>query len=204
MKILEVMDLAIPEIKIIRVAKFRDARGFFFEHYRRSDTEALPFLRGSEFVQANTSFSRSGTIRGLHFQWNPYMGKLVRTVHGRMIDLVLDIRKTSQTFGRVIAHDMPEHDDFADLIWVPSGFAHGNLFPQDTYIEYLCTGEYSPSCEMGISPLSSDIDWSLCAPGLKHLFEMTVANCPLMTDKDRNGASVQAWEHDPRSKNFVD
>jgi dTDP-4-dehydrorhamnose 3,5-epimerase len=203
MKILEVNELAIREVKVIRVAKFRDARGYFFEHYRRSTVDDLPFLQDLAFVQANSSFSRAGTIRGLHFQWNPYMGKLVRTVHGRMVDLVLDIRKATPTFGCMLAYDMPVHDEYADLIWVPPGFAHGNVFPQDTYIEYLCTGEYNPSCEAGISPLAPDIDWSLCAPDLKRLFETTAANSPLMTDKDRSALTVGAWEKDPRSENFI-
>ena len=110
MKILDVFDLAIPEVKVIRFGRFPDNRGYFSEQYRFSDFEtgdALPFMRGVRFVQANESFSRAGTIRGLHFQWNPYMGKLVRTIRGHMIDVVLDVRKGSPTYGRIIAHDMP-------------------------------------------------------------------------------------------------
>ncbi len=83
MKIIEVRALAIPEIKLIRFARFPDHRGYFTEVWRRSDFQEHPelsFLRGVEFGQANESFSRPRTIRGLHFQWNPYMGKLVRTI----------------------------------------------------------------------------------------------------------------------------
>jgi dTDP-4-dehydrorhamnose 3,5-epimerase len=208
MKIVEVTSLAIPEIKVIRFARFRDHRGFFTEHYRASDFnghEGLECLRGIHFAQMNESFSRPGTIRGMHFQWNPFMGKLVRTLSGRMVDLVVDIRKGSPTFGKMIAHDMPGRLDaeFAEWIWVPPGFAHGNYFTEDSLIEYLCSGEYSQGCEAGISPLSQDIDWSLCAPSLKSLFDQIAATTERITSKDRQALGVAAWAADARSDNFV-
>ncbi len=208
MKILSVEQLQIPEIQVIRFARFRDERGYFTEHFRRDDFDnspLTPFMAGVEFVQANESFSRATTVRGLHFQWNPYMGKLVRTVQGHMVDLVLDIRKGSPTFGMAIAHDMPsdvggEHNEW---IWVPPGFAHGNAFPEDTTIEYFCSGQYSPGNEAGISPLADDIDWSLCGQSLYEAFHDIASGTHLMTDKDRNGLTVAAWERDDRSENFV-
>jgi dTDP-4-dehydrorhamnose 3,5-epimerase len=208
MKILGVELLVLPEIKVIRFARFRDERGYFTEHFRKSDLQTnplTPFMRGVEFVQTNESFSRAGTVRGLHFQWNPYMGKLVRTLHGHMVDLVLDIRKGSPNFGRAIAYDMPSStdEDFNEWIWVPPGFAHGNVFLEDTSIEYFCSGEYSPGNEAGISPLADDIDWSLCDGGLRETFQDVASGSPLITDKDRNGLSVAAWEGDERSKNFT-
>jgi dTDP-4-dehydrorhamnose 3,5-epimerase len=208
MKILAVHKLAIPEIKVIRFARFSDQRGYFTEHYRRSDFQTsplTPFMDGVAFMQMNESFSRAGTIRGLHFQWNPYMGKLVRTIQGHMIDLVLDIRTGAPTFGKIIAYDMPaDHEgDSGTWIWVPPGFAHGNVFLQDTSIEYLCSGEYSPGCEAGISPLAEDIDWSLCESGLRDAFDSIVHGAPLITDKDKNGLSVAAWSRDERSKIFI-
>ena len=208
MKILSVKQLEIPEIKVIWFARFRDERGYFTEHFRRNDFDTnplTPFMRGVEFVQANESFSRASTIRGLHYQWNPYMGKLVRTLHGHMVDLVLDIRRGSPTFGKAIAYDMPSDgsEEFNEWIWVPPGFAHGNAFLEDTWIEYFCSGEYSPGYEAGISPLAEDIDWSLCDPHLKEVFCEIASSTRLMTDKDRNGLSVSAWERDERSENFV-
>ena len=208
MKILSVKQLEIPEIKVIWFARFRDERGYFTEHFRRNDFDTnplTPFMRGVEFVQANESFSRASTIRGLHYQWNPYMGKLVRTLHGHMVDLVLDIRRGSPTFGKAIAYDMPSDgsEEFNEWIWVPPGFAHGNAFLEDTTIEYFCSGEYSPGNEAGISPLAEDIDWSLCDPHLKEVFCEIASSTRLMTDKDRNGLSVSAWERDERSENFV-
>ena len=208
MKLLAAKRLEIPEIKVIRFARFRDERGYFTEHFRRSDLQTnplTPFMQGVEFVQANESFSRATTVRGLHFQWNPYMGKLVRTLHGHMVDVVLDIRKGSPTFGKAIAYDMPSErsEEFNEWIWVPPGFAHGNTFLVDTSIEYLCSGQYSPGNEAGISPLAEDIDWSLCDPSLRETFHDIASNSALMTDKDRNGFTVSAWERDERSGNFV-
>ena len=208
MKIIDVVSLAIPAIKVIRFARFRDKRGYFTEPFRTSDVAAsplTPFLNGIEFPQTNESRSRTGTIRGLHFQWNPYMGKLVRTLSGHMIDIVLDIRKGSPTFGKAIAYEMPANgqDAFGEWIWVPPGFAHGNVFLAETSIEYFCSGEYSPHCEAGISPLAADIDWSLCDGRLKRLLDETARTTDLMTDKDRDGLSVAVWEKDPRSDNFV-
>ncbi len=208
MKIIAVEQLEIPEIKVIRFARFRDQRGYFTEHFRKGDLLANPltsFMRGVEFVQTNESFSKAGTVRGLHFQWNPYMGKLVRTVQGHMVDLVLDIRKGSPSFGKAIAYDMPSSrsEDFNEWIWVPPGFAHGNVFLEDTAIEYFCSGEYSPGNEAGISPLAKDIDWSLCPQDLRETFREIAYSTQLITDKDRDGLSVSAWESDERSENFV-
>ncbi|MGC8605786.1 MAG: dTDP-4-dehydrorhamnose 3,5-epimerase family protein [Desulfomonilaceae bacterium] len=93
-----------PEVKIIRFARFCDHRGYFTETFRQSDFQShpeMPFMKNIQFVQMNESYSKAGTIRGLHFQWNPYMGKLVRTIAGHMVDLVLDIRKGRRTSGYV-------------------------------------------------------------------------------------------------------
>jgi dTDP-4-dehydrorhamnose 3,5-epimerase len=205
-KVVSVGQLAISAVRTIRFARFADHRGYFTEHFRQSDFDGsqLPFLNGVRFVQANESFSRRGVMRGLHFQWNPYMGKLVRTVRGRMVDLVLDIRKGSPTWGKIIAHDMPAApaDPEGEWIWVPPGFAHGNLFTEDTTIEYFCSGEYSPGCEAGVSPLATDLDWSLCDPTLRRVVEEIAAGDLLISDKDRAGFSLAAWAADPRSDNF--
>lgn len=124
MKICRVKALRIEEIKIVRFARFCDSRGYFTEHYRKSDFlnhADMGFMKDVEFVQCNESFSKKGTVRGLHFQWNPYMGKLVRTLSGRMVDMVLDIRKGSPTFGKIILYDIPTEPkaDFNEWIWVP-------------------------------------------------------------------------------------
>jgi len=205
-KVVSVGQLAIPAMRTVRYARFADHRGYFTEHFRQSDFDGplVPFLNGVRFVQANESFSRAGVMRGLHFQWNPYMGKLVRTLRGRMIDLVLDIRKGSPTWGKIVAHEMPAAatDAEGEWIWVPPGFAHGNIFGEETTIEYFCSGEYSPGCEAGISPLATDLDWSLCDPGLRREVAGIVAGDLLISDKDRDGLTVAAWRADPRSDTF--
>ena len=208
MKILEIKSLEIPEIKVIRFARFCDHRGYFTEHFRKSDFANHPelgFMKGVEFFQSNESYSKKGAIRGMHFQWNPHMGKLVRTLRGRMVDMVIDIRKGSPTYGKLVAYDMPANHEaeYDEWIWVPPGFAHGNFFTEESAIEYFCSGEYSPGCEAGLSPLAEDIDWSLCKPELKQLFDEISSTTELMTDKDRDGLSLKAWTDDERSQNFV-
>jgi dTDP-4-dehydrorhamnose 3,5-epimerase len=207
MKILDVKPLDIPDIKVIKFARFIDNRGYFTEHFRKNDLfnhPELTSMKNIEFVQANESYSKKGTIRGLHFQWNPYMGKLVRTLSGNMVDLILDIRIGSETYGKAIAYDMPssKDKDYNEWIWIPPGFAHGNFFPKNSSIEYLCSGEYSPGCEAGISPLSKDIDWGLCDKKLfKKFNDMKDTN--LITEKDRNALNVTDWYDDKRSENFI-
>ncbi|MEK7144821.1 MAG: dTDP-4-dehydrorhamnose 3,5-epimerase family protein [Patescibacteria group bacterium] len=209
MKILSVKTLALPEIKVVQFALFKDHRGYFTEPYRKSDLTAhpdLPFSKSGDFVQENESFSKSHTLRGLHFQWNPFMGKMVRTLFGHMIDIVMDIRLGSPNYGKAILYDMPRSvdADMGEWIWAPPGFAHGNLFLEPTAIEYLCTGEYSQGCEAGISPLSPDIDWSLAEVGLKAELDKNIASEELLiSDKDRLGLSVKDWSADARSSNFI-
>ena len=132
------------------------------------------------------------------------MGKLVRTLTGRMIDIVLDVRKGSPTLGRAIMYDMPSDPagDWSEWIWVPPGFAHGNCFPIESTIEYCCTGEYNQAGEGGISPLAADIDWSICDPSLRGTLESLVADRAVISDKDRDAPSLDAWLNDPRSDHF--
>ncbi|MGA2141780.1 MAG: dTDP-4-dehydrorhamnose 3,5-epimerase family protein [Brevinematales bacterium] len=209
MKILEVKSLSIPEVKVIRFARFCDSRGYFSEHFRKSDLKNHPdtkdVFQRIEFLQMNESFSVPGVIRGLHFQWNPFMGKLVRTLSGHMIDIFLDIRKGSPNFGRAAMYDMPSErtKDYCEWIWVPPGFAHGNFFEAESAIEYLCSGEYSQGCEAGISPLAGDIDWALCDKDLKARFDKIASGGMIITDKDRNGFTLENWIKDGRSDNFT-
>lgn len=204
MKIIEVKELAIPEVKVIKFARFTDPRGYFTELYRQSDMEKI--LPDFRTVQTNESHSKKGVVRGLHIQWNPYTGKLVRTVAGHMVDIVLDVRKNSPTFGKAIMYDMPStwDVDYNEWIWVPIGFAHGNYYLEKTTIQYLCNGEYSPSCEIGISPLAKDIDWSVCDSELKNQFDQLIKDGVMISDKDRQGInSLEQWKTDPRSENFT-
>lgn len=205
MKITDVFSLKIEDVKVIRFARFKDHRGYFTEVFRLQDIESLSFFKGYKFYQVNESYSKAGVIRGLHFQWNPYMGKLVRTIKGRMIDLALDIRLNSPTFGKIVAYDMPAsiENDYSEWIWLPPGFAHGNIFTEETMIEYFCTGWWAPQTEAGISPFADDIDWSLCEPKLKDIFDGFKIKEPLISEKDKNGLTLKEWLSDKRSENFV-
>jgi dTDP-4-dehydrorhamnose 3,5-epimerase len=208
MKIIEVKQLKLPGVFVIRYGKFADHRGYFSEPYRHSDLfnhqDLKQAFKGIEFLQVNESYSKAGVSRGLHFQWDPPMGKLLRTISGRMIDIFMDIRKGSPNYGKIGMYDLTadREKDYSEWIWVPAGFAHGNFFTVETYIEYFCSAEYSPTCEAGISPLSQDLDWSLCDTELKNEFE-TIKPDLTLSDKDRFGMSLTDWTKDKRSEQFV-
>jgi dTDP-4-dehydrorhamnose 3,5-epimerase len=147
--------------------------------------------------------SVKNVLRGLHFQWNPNMGKLVRTIAGHMVDLILDLRQGSPTQGKIMAFDMPAKstDGSSIWIWVPEGCAHGNFFLEDSYIEYFCSGEYNGECEAGISPLSLDIDWSICDSNLKNNF-FELKDSFIATPKDISGLNLKDWLSRTDANNF--
>jgi dTDP-4-dehydrorhamnose 3,5-epimerase len=207
MKITNVRPLPLAGVLAVSFQRFADERGYFTETFRQSDfdkTPGLEALRGVRFVQANESHSKKGVARGLHFQWDPYQGKLVRAVRGRMIDLALDIRKGSKTLGKIVGHDMAGRDGDAggEWIWLPPGFAHGMVFLEDTTIEYLCTGEWNPAGEASVSPAAPDLDWSLCDPAAAAAARELLASGALMSEKDRKGPTLKEWLADPRSDRF--
>ena len=195
----------INDIKLISFNRFMDERGYFTETFRSSDfinNDLKLFPNG--IMQSNESFSHKNVLRGLHFQWNPNMGKLVRTITGHMVDLVLDLRKGSPTQGKIMAFDMPAKakDTYSSWIWVPEGCAHGNFFLEDSYIEYFCSSAYNGECEAGISPFAEDIDWSICDSNLKDKF-FELKNLFIATPKDINGLSVKEWLNRNDANNFI-
>jgi len=180
-------------VKLVKYGRFDDERGYFAEPFRASQ---MADVVGAPIVQMNESLSHAGVLRGLHFQWAPFMGKLVRVIDGYMVDIVCDIRVNSPTYGVV---QMVRMLPGSGWIWVPPGFAHGNAFPVRTRIQYLCTGEYSQETEACLSPLGTDLDWSLCDPAVLEV----VRACPTISMKDRDGYSAQEWLADERSMNFL-
>jgi len=157
---IDVKSLAIPDIRIIKTRKFGDSRGFFSETYnKKAFAEANIDL---DFVQDNHSRSTmAGTIRGLHYQGHPFaQDKLVRVVSGRILDVAVDIRKASPTFGQWVAAEISA--DEWNQILVPIGFAHGicTLEP-DTQIIYKVTNFYSAQNDFGIRWNDPDlkVDW---------------------------------------------
>lgn len=208
MKILEVKALTFPEIKVIKYERFKDNRGYFTEVFRNSEfnnNSQTGFVKNKAFVQYNESFSKKDTIRGFHFQWNPYMGKLVRVIKGNIIDMVIDIRKNSPNFGKIIGYPMQTNSDnnYGEWIWIPPGFAHGIFYLEDTTIAYFCTSEYNPTSEASISPLASDIDWSLFDAQSKIEYQKIANSTQLISDKDKKGHTIANWNNNPNSNYFI-
>ncbi len=196
MKILDIINTEIEDIKVVRFERFSDHRGYFSETYRKADlteNSELLFLKNVQFDQINEAFSYQNTFRGLHFQYNPFMGKLIRCISGRLFDFALDIRKNSPTFGQIIAVDMPSNIEmkYSDWVWLPPGFAHGTFVTENSLIEYMCSGTYNPECEISISVFANDIDWTFCDIALK---DMILKNSNLkIRDRDLNAISVNDW-----------
>lgn len=208
MKIIEIRNLEIPEVKVIKFQRFIDERGYFTETLnipQMHDFPELDFIRDHEFQQINEAHSKANTLRGLHFQWSPYMGKLVRCIRGRLIDFALDIRRNSPTFGKIVAADLKttQSDDYNQWMWIPPGFAHGTLLTEESTIEYLCTATWSRETEFGISPLSDDIDWSLCDKECKVEFMRAISSNANINERDKNYPNLRNWLEDDRSANFV-
>jgi len=204
MKINNIFEPAIKGVKVIHFERFMDKRGYFSETFRAGDFIANELdIFPNVILQTNESYSRRNVLRGLHFQWNNPMGKLVRTISGHMVDLILDLRIGSPTQGQIMAFNMPiaAHQNESSWIWVPEGCAHGNFFLEDSYIEYYCSASYNGDCEAGVSPFATDIDWSICDPKLKNLF-FDLKDSFITTSKDINGHSLSSWLKTADSANF--
>jgi dTDP-4-dehydrorhamnose 3,5-epimerase len=196
MKINSIFEAEIAGVKLIQFERFLDKRGYFSETFRDSDfLEKNLGIFPNGILQTNESYSRRNVLRGLHFQWNQPMGKLV--------DLILDLRIGSPTHGKIMAFNMPiaPHDATSNWIWVPEGCAHGNFFLEDSYIEYYCSASYNGNCESGVSPFATDIDWSICDSKLKNLF-FDMKDSFITTSKDLNGHSIESWMSSSDAENF--
>jgi len=205
MKILEIKQTVFPEVKVIRFGRFPDERGFFTEAYRKSDLiKNIGLDVNFEVLQVNISYSKTNVVRGLHFQWKPDMSKLIRVVDGGLVDLFMDIRKNSPNFGKIAGVKLESSPDKSEenMIWIPAGFAHGVAFTKNSYLEYFCNAEYSPTTEAGIYPQASDIDWNLCDPNIKKDFD-AIAQYGVISEKDKAGLTVTSWKNDARSENFI-
>ena len=158
---MEVIKTAIEGVVIIEPKVFKDQRGYFFESFSQREFEAK--VRKINFVQDNESMSSYGVMRGLHFQRPPYtQSKLVRCVNGRVLDVAVDIRKGSPTYGQHVAVELSE--DNHRQFFVPRGFAHGFAVLSDTAVfQYKCDNFYAPQADGGISikDKSLGIDWKI-------------------------------------------
>ena len=160
---MNVINTEIPGVVIIEPRVFEDARGYFFESFSQRDFDAQ--VREVRFVQDNESKSSYGVLRGLHFQNPPYaQSKLVRVVKGAVLDVVVDIRKGSPTYGKHVAVELTE--DNHRQTFIPRGFAHGFAVLSDEAIfQYKCDSFYAPQSEGAIAWDDPDlgIDWRIPA-----------------------------------------
>ena len=158
---MEVIKTAIDGVVIIEPKVFGDARGYFFESFSQRDFEAL--IAPVSFVQDNESRSSYGVLRGLHFQCPPYaQAKLVRCVSGKVLDVAVDLRRGSPTYGQHVAAELSEENH--RQLFIPKGFAHGfSVLSESAVLQYKCDEFYAPQSEGGISILDSalGIDWKI-------------------------------------------
>ena len=179
---MEIIKTAIEGVVIIEPRIFKDARGYFFESFSQREFEEK--VGKINFVQDNESMSSYGVMRGLHFQRPPYtQSKLVRCVKGTVLDVAVDIRKGSPTYGQHVAVELTEenHRQF----FVPRGFAHGFAVLSETAIfQYKCDNFYHPEADGGISILdnSLDIDWRI--PTEQVILSEKDTKHPLLKDFD--------------------
>jgi len=178
---------AIRDLLIITPEIFKDDRGFFTESYRKD--KFSEFGLDIEFVQDNHSRSAKNVVRGLHFQWEPPMGKLMRVTQGAAFLVAVDIRVGSPTFGKWVGVEASV--DNRKQVYAPAGFARGFCVISDfAEIQYKCTGIYSNKAESGIL-------WNDPAIGI----EWPVTD-PILSKKDEVAQTLAQWASHPDSTNF--
>jgi len=172
----------IPEVIVIDPVVFEDQRGFFMETWQAQKFKEAGI--DANFVQDSQSRSTQGTVRGLHYQIEQAQGKLIRVIQGEAFDVLVDLRKSSPTFGQWVGEILSAGN--RRIIWVPPGFAHGfQVLSDSADFEYRCTDFYAPEHERTIRWDDPDIgvDWPL-QDGQK----------PMMSDKDLAGVALKDAE----------
>ncbi len=177
---MNVINTPLEGLLILEPKVFEDDRGYFYESYNK----ALFHSHGldMEFIQDNQSMSQKGVLRGLHFQNPPFaQGKLVRVIRGAVLDVVVDIRKSSDTYGKSFGYELTEKNK--TMLWIPPGFAHGFLTLEDkTIFSYKCTQVYNKQSEDAI--LWNDKDLAI---------EWKVTN-PVLSDKDKSARAFRDFK----------
>ena len=155
----------IEGLVVIDTKKYADERGYFFESYQHQKFSEF-IGKDIKFVQENESLSALNVIRGLHFQKPPFaQGKLVRVSYGKVIDIVLDIRSNSTTYGQPFSIELSQEN--GKQLWIPEGFAHGFVcLEANSLLNYKCTNYYNQASEDAIAWYSSvlDINWGVENP----------------------------------------
>lgn len=173
---MDITDLPLAGLKLIRPKLFADTRGHFLETHQQKRFANFGF--GDRFVQDNLSYSRRGVLRGLHYQYPTWQGKLVLTVQGEIFDVAVDIRRDSPTFGKW--HGVVLDDRRHEQLYIPPGFAHGFcVLSDEARVLYKCTSYYAPGeehCLMWNDP-AIGIDWPV--------------KDPVLSDKDAQGKTLR-------------
>ena len=179
---MNVIKTDIEGVVIIEPRIFKDARGYFFESF--SERDFCKEVREVRFVQDNESKSSYGVLRGLHFQKPPFcQSKLVRVIKGAVLDVAVDIRKGSPTFGKHVAVELTE--DNHRQFFVPRGFAHGfSVLSDEVIFQYICDNFYAPQSEGAIAWNDPDlnIDWRI--PAEKVILSEKDKNHPCLKDAE--------------------
>ena len=181
---MQLIETAIPDVKILKPRVFGDERGFFMESYNRKTFYEL-VGDDIEFVQDNHSRSSKNVLRGLHYQIKQPQGKLVRVMSGEVFDLAVDLRRSSPYFGQVVSTVLTAKNH--EQMWIPPGFAHGFLVLSDeAEFLYKTTDYYAPEYERTLlwSDPELGIDWPL-------------KETPLLSDKDKQGLTLSNAETYP-------
>jgi len=172
---------------VMTAPSFPDERGFVLQSWVKQ-----PLLDAgvpAHFEQAIQTWSKRGVMRGLHFQWGPPMGKLVRCIHGAILDVVVDVRHGSPTLGDHAAVELTASNH--RILWVPPGFAHSTFaLADDTIVLYECSAPHGPGNEGGIR--WNDPALGIAWPGLP----------TIVSAKDQVAPSLAEWLADPRSQHF--
>jgi dTDP-4-dehydrorhamnose 3,5-epimerase len=184
----EVESRHLGEVVVLAGKAFQDNRGLFMETYRRDQFEELG-LPGI-FVQDNHSCSKKGVVRGLHFQWDPPMGKLMRVTRGAAFLVAVDLRLSSPTLGKWVGVEASVENK--KQVWAPASFARGFCaLTDDAEVQYKCTGTYNSKAE-------SAIRWDDPAIGI----EWPVKNV-IISDKDRNAQTLAHWLASENARQFA-
>lgn len=185
---LKIENTPIEDVKIVIPEVFEDERGFFTEIYRADQFEELGLP--TTFVQLNHSRSAKNVTRGLHFQWEPPMGKLMRVTLGSAFLVAVDIRKGSPTLGKWFGIIISEKNK--KQVWAPAGFARGFCVLSDVAeIQYMTTGVYNSKCESGI--LWNDPDIGINWP----------VTDPVLSGKDKVAQTLKQWFEQPEAEYFI-
>ena len=184
-KIMTYIETEISGVWIIEPKVFKDARGYFMEAWKKAEFEE--HIGKVEFVQDNESCSSKGVLRGLHYQLAPYsQSKLVRVIKGCVLDVAVDLRKGSPTFGRYVAVELS--DENKRQFFIPQGFAHGfHVMSEEAVFSYKGDNPYMPDHERGLrfDDPEVGVDWKIADPSVLNLSDKD-RNAPLLRDAELN------------------